>query len=83
MGVSIKWCDGPAGVLRIHHEEGQYGDEYIWCCTVEREGDTAILHGAVDVPKDQRLKMVGALKEHGFEYVSWLRKDRGWKTFRL
>ena len=87
MNVSVKWCKGQAGILRIH-PKGGYGDDYAWCCMIEQDGTTAILHGAMDAPEDEagkslRKVIAAALKMEGFTRVKWMRQGRGWREFNL
>lgn len=85
MGVSIEWEDKPAGTLRIHEPGEGFGSSYDWCCTIVKDGYTAILKGAIEVPEEYREMIAEALKSEGFTHVGWERKKRarGWKTFRL
>ena len=45
--ASIEWICDHAGVLRVHESPfGVVGDPYVWCCTLERDGDVVTLKGA-------------------------------------
>jgi len=84
MTVSIEWEDQPAGTLRIHKPGEGFGDGYDWCCTVVKKSkDTVVLKGATDVPVEYRGEIESALKAEGFRFVSWFRRGRGWRLFRL
>ena len=83
MSVSIRWLEGPAAVLREHADGQGYGDPTEWSCTVERDGETAILHAAPGAPRS-RAEIAEALRAEGFTRVRWLRQDgRGWRDHPL
>lgn len=84
MNASLKWCKGPAGVIRVHPPGRGYGEDWEWACTVEREGDVAVLHGVKEFPDIKwRSPIRKALKAEGFAKVRWFRADKGWVEFNL
>lgn len=49
--AEIEWLCGHAAVLRLYdRRQARHGDPYVWCCTVLRRGDAAVLKGAVTAP---------------------------------
>ena len=83
MGVSIEWEEKPAGTLRVHVPGEGFGDDYRWCCTIVRDGGTAVLKGAVEVPEEYRKRICEELARQKFSWVKWFRKGKGWKTYSL
>lgn len=83
MGVSIEWEEKPAGTLRIHEPGEGFGSAYDWCCTIVKDGHTAVLKGAVEVPEEYREMICEELARQGFLGVTWLRKGKGWKKYSL
>lgn len=76
--ASIEWHKNPCGTLRVHLDEGQWGDPYMAACTVERISESAaVLHGyttTVKHTKDHREAVFAALKKHGIDDLIWDRK---------
>ena len=76
MNITIQWLENPAGILRIHSDDDGFGDNYIWCCTVERRGDTAMLHGAMTAPPVYCIDAIEAeLRKQGFRVARWIRQS--------
>jgi len=74
--------NGQGYVLRLHPFGGSFGDPQDWACTVERDGETALIHGAAESP-GAHAKIAMTLRNHGFKRVRWYRADKGWVEFNL
>lgn len=76
--ASIEWHKNPCGTLRVHLDEGGWGDPYLASCTVERISETeVVLHGyttTIAHTKAHREAIFAALKEYGIETLIWERK---------
>lgn len=76
--ASIEWHKNQCGTLRVHLDEGGWGDPYLAACTVERISDNAaVLHGyatAVKHTKEHREAVFAALRAQGIDDVIWERK---------
>lgn len=76
--ASIEWHKNPCGTLRVHLDEGEWGDPYMATCTVERISDnTVVLHGYTTTVKyttEHREAIREALKVQGIDDVIWERK---------
>jgi|GEM_PF-3521773 len=73
----IEWH---SGVLRIFAsgESRQNRDHYVWCCTVQRVGDTAILSGVLHAPsRAVRRAGIEALARQGVKFMEWERWSTG------
>lgn len=72
--ASIEWLESPAGILRVHPENGVYGDPYSFCCTITAAGDMVMLHGTLAAPTQSQFRaMKAALREAGFKAAKWIR----------
>lgn len=65
--ASIQWLCEHVGVLRLHvGPDGIVGSPYVWCCTVDRDGDVATLCGVCRaVPPGAASVVVKALRDAG------------------
>lgn len=73
----IEWH---SGVLRVFApgKSKQNRDHYVWCCTVQRVGDTAILSGVLEAPSATIRKAgIQALASQGVRFVEWERWEPG------
>ena len=73
--VGIEWLKNEAGVLRVHLDaDSTHGADYDWFCVIEKIGDVAMLHGAIDAPSPSQFRAISAaLKGHGFSAARWKR----------
>ena len=83
MVASFQWLKGRAGVLREHRIGHWFGSRSIWACTIEKDGDTAIIHAAPGRPRKRR-DLELRLRRAGFRKVRWMRQDgRLWREYRI
>lgn len=76
--ASLQELNGKAYIIRLHPNGGGYGDPWIWSAVCERDGDTAIIHAAIDSPIEfDEIRRV--LLESGFTKVKWYRIKNGIK----
>lgn len=69
-----------SGVLRVFApgKSRQNRDNYVWCCTVQMLGDTAILSGVLQAPHTLIRKAARqALAQQGAKFVQWERWSPG------
>lgn len=82
--ASIQWLKSPGGVLRVHPENGVFGDKYSWCCTVEPFDDLAMLHGTMAAPTTAEfIAIFDVLRLAGYKRVRWVRIDGRVKDWNL
>lgn len=81
---SLEKLEGESYVGRRHPHGGDQsqGSDFDWACTIERQGDTAIIKGALFLPSDIR-KSFPKLAEAGFKKVKWFHADGTTREFDL
>lgn len=86
MIASLEWLCDCVAVLRLHEDGGTLGAPYVWCCTVQRDGATAHLKGAVAAPALEGVRAIrAALNAAGMTQAIWERKghDGASRTVRV
>jgi len=72
--ASIDWQCEHTAILRIHPPGGGLGKPYLWACTLVRDGDVAVLRGAVgDMPPGGRAAACEAGLAASLTGVRWER----------
>lgn len=77
--ASIEWICEHVGVIRLHEQEGDFGDPYVWACTVENDFDHgAILKGVcAPMPQEGARAVAHALWKDGFNRYRYDRRQNG------
>jgi hypothetical protein len=74
--ASLEWLCDHVAVARVHQGHGRFGDPYGWCVAVVKDGECAVLKGALKGPTvGQAHAVEDALRGAGFKRVRFIDID--------
>jgi len=67
-----------AGTLRIHPDDGEFGDPYVWACGITMSGGIATLYGAMSAPTPAMIRAArDCLRSYGVKEIRFERRAGG------
>jgi hypothetical protein len=75
--ASIEWIRPDVGVARVHPgPDGQLGDPYVWCTTLDRNGEVVVFKGVcTPIPPSASRPLCDALYRAGLRFRQHYRLD--------